>query len=317
MSLIHLIRSRRIMKKSLSFILALVFIISNLMCIAPLAEETGTGELEISSASLQFGANVYLMVAVDYSELYDGYEAAKQKVTVKITLKGGEEITLTPDDYVAQTEGFPATSVGFRLTTLSAKNMADVLTVQAYDNGNKSGEPITYSILEYAVKAKIEYADEELLCAAIDAMLEFGAEAQRAFGYDGDYLLYDENGYVDYGMLVVYGASTRKTFAPVGTQVTPATDVAEPLLYTLSYDRIENNAITVKDGVQKAFYVSADDKTGFSFDANSISGDTVYDNEKKVMTAAKNAPIDMGTGIYCNLQLNKITEEARILLLSS
>ena len=289
------------MKKSLSFILALVFIISNLMCIVPLAEETGTGELEISSASLQFGANVYLMVAVDYSELYDGYEAAKQKVTVKITLKGGEEITLTPDDCVAQTEGFPATSVGFRLTTLSAKNMADVLTVQAYDDGNKSGEPITYSILEYAVKAKVEYADKELLCAAIDAMLEFGAEAQRAFAYEGDYPLYDSDGYVDYGMLIVYGGANKKLFGKVGTSVTPTASESvgtNPVLYDSAYEELLANTVTVKEGVSKCFFVGDNTITPYNLDLDWYKGETVttyynYTHLTKNSNASMNKEFNM------------------------
>lgn len=294
------------MKKIISFLITVSLILSSFFAVIPSAEaSTPSGELKINSASLAFGSKVFLLIAVDYSALYSDYNTAKAKITVSVSDKNGLVAELTPDDSVKGTDGFPDGSVGFKLTSLGAKNMADQLTIQAYNNGVASGDPVTYSILEYAVKVKSE-SDSPALKYALDAMLELGAEAQRAFNYAGDYPLYDEEGYIDYGMLVVYGASARKTFAPVGTQVTPKTDLAAPLLYTLSYDRIENNAITVKDGVQKAFYISADDKTGFFFDANSISGDTIYDNEKKAMSAAKNAPIDMGTEIYCNLQLNAV-----------
>ena len=175
------------MKRSLSIILALALLISAFVCIVPTAEEERTGSLEICSANLQFGSNIYLMVAVDYSDLYDSYDAAKAGVTVKITEKNGRETILTADDSVAETDGFPTNSVGFKHTTLPAKGMGDVLTIQAYAGGEASGESIIYSILEYAIKTKSEYPDDAPLCNAIDAMIEFGAEAQKAFEHDFDY----------------------------------------------------------------------------------------------------------------------------------
>ena len=54
------------MKRSLSIILALALLISAFVCIVPTAEEESTGSLEICSANLQFGSNIYLMIAVDY-----------------------------------------------------------------------------------------------------------------------------------------------------------------------------------------------------------------------------------------------------------
>lgn len=175
------------MKRSISLILALALLISAFICIIPTAEGESVGSLKVSSANLQFGSNIYLMIAVDYSDVCDSYDAAKEAVTVKITEKGGNEIILTADDSVAATEGFPEGCVGFKHTTLSAKRMGDVLTIQAYNNGEESGDSVIYSILEYAIKTKSEYPDDETLCAAVDAMLEFGAEAQKAFKHDFDY----------------------------------------------------------------------------------------------------------------------------------
>ena len=208
------------MKRSLSIILALALLISAFVCIIPSAEAKN-GELEISSAALQFGSNIYLMVAVDYTKLYDSYDAAKANVTVKITEKNGRETILAVDDSVAATEGFPENSVGFKHTTLPAKGMGDVLTIQAYAGDEPSGDSVIYSILEYAIKTKSEHSDKELLCNAIDAMLEFGAEAQKAFEHECDYPLYDEDGIIDYGMLIVYGGATKKLFGKVGSSITP------------------------------------------------------------------------------------------------
>ncbi len=305
------------MKRIVSLVITLSLLLSAFFAILPSAEEsTPSGELKISSANLEFGSKVYLMIAVDYSELYSDYDSAKAEVTVTVTDKQGVGTELLPDDEVRATKGFPENSVGFKITTLGAKNMADQLTVQAYDGDVASGDAVTYSILEYAVKAKSE-SDDAALEYAIDCMLELGAEAQRAFEYEGDYPLYDEEGYIDYGMLVVYGGAPKKVFGKIGSTVTPAASAdvgADPLLYTTSYDRITDNAVTVKEGVQKAFYISADDKTGFYFDANLITlpeenNDIVYSNDKQAMTAAAQTSINMGTDVSCILQLNKVAED--------
>lgn len=302
------------MKRIISLALTLSLLLTALLAVVPAsAEETPTGELKVSAASLEFSSKVYLMVAVDYSELYSDYDSAKAEVTVTVTDKQGVETELLPDDSVRATEGFPENSLGFKLTTLGAKNMADQLTIQAYNGDNASGEPVVYSILEYAVSAKAR-TDDPALEYAIDCMLELGAEAQRAFNYAGDYPLYDEEGYIDYGMLVVYGGAQKKVFGKIGSELTPAASAdigANPLLYTTSYDRIAENTVTVEKGVQKVFYISADDQTIFHFDANLITlpeenNDILYSNNGAAMSTNRVPTIDMGTGVACSLQLNAV-----------
>ena len=217
------------------------------------------------------------MVAVDYSDVYGSYDAAKANVTVKITEKSGKETILAADDSVAATNSFPENCVGFKYTTLPAKGIGDLLTIQAYAGDEESGDSITYSILEYAVKAKSEYPENKALCYAIDAMLELGAEAQKAFEHDSDYPLYDEDGLVDYGMLIVYGGATRKIFGKVGSSLIPEASAsvgANPALYTTSYDAVANNSVKVESGVSKYFYVGDSTRTIVNLDMDTYTGET-------------------------------------------
>ena len=302
------------MKRILAVFLLAAMLLPSMFGLVSFAETTESGELTVSAATLQFSSKIYLLVAVDYSELYSDYDSAKEKITVVVTDKQGVKTELKPDDSVALTDGFPQNAVGFKYTDLGAKNMTDQLTIQAYNATAESGAPVTYSVLEYAVKAKSEKADNLALVSALDAMLEFGAEAQKAFNYTGDYALYDENGYIDYGMLIVYGGAQKKVFGKIGSELTPAASAdigANPLLYTTSYDRIAENTVTVEKGVQKVFYISADDKTIFHFDANLITlpeenNDIVFSNDGQTMASAVTTAIDIGTGVTCSLQLNAV-----------
>lgn len=264
------------MKRIISLALTLSLLLTALLAVVPAsAEETPAGELKVSAASLEFSSKVYLMVAVDYSELYSDYDSAKAEVTVTVTDKQGVETELLPDDSVRATEGFPENSLGFKLTTLGAKNMADQLTIRAYNGDNASGEPVVYSILEYAVAAKAS-TDDSALEYAIDCMLELGAEAQRAFKYEGDYPLYDEEGYIDYGMLVVYGGETKKVFGKIGSSITPAAGAAvgaNAVLYDTAYDEIANNTVKVEGGVKKCFFVGDATRTALNLDMDKYTGE--------------------------------------------
>lgn len=264
------------MKRIISFVITLSLLLSAFFAILPSAEaSTPSGELEISSANLAFGSRVYLMVAVDYTELYADYDSAKAKITVSVSDKNGLIAELTPDDSVEGTDGFPDGAIGFKLTSLGAKNMADQLTLQAYNNGVASGDTVTYSVLEYAVKAKSE-SDNAALEYALSAMLELGAEAQRAFEYEGDYPLYDEDGYIDYGMLVVYGGAQKKVFGKIGSELTPAAGAAvgaNAVLYDTAYDEIANNTVTVEGGVKKCFFVGDATRTALNLDMDKYTGE--------------------------------------------
>ena len=282
------------MKRIISLALTLSLLLTALLAVVPAsAEETPAGELKVSAASLEFSSKVYLMVAVDYSELYSDYDSAKAEVTVTVTDKQGVETELLPDDSVSATEGFPENSLGFKLTSLGAKNMADQLTIRAYNGDNASGEPVVYSILEYAVSAKAS-TDDPALEYAIDCMLELGAEAQRAFEHEGDYPLYDEEGYIDYGMLVVYGGAQKKVFGKIGSELTPAASAAvgaNAVLYDTSYDEIANNTVRVEGGVKKCFFVGDATRTALNLDMDKYTGEKetyrfYYDTENSKVGGA-------------------------------
>ena len=135
------------MKKILSLILALAMLFSLMLMIVPHAEEAAaaTGELEVSQAKLIFGDCVYLLIAVDYSAV-----GSAEGITLKITNnKTGDVSTIAPDASIDA----PANCVAFKYIDLGAKNMGDELTLQALKDGVASGEPKTYSILEYALVA--------------------------------------------------------------------------------------------------------------------------------------------------------------------
>ncbi len=265
------------------------------------AETTESGELSVSAATLQFSSKIYILVAVDYSELYSDYGSAKEKINVVVTDKQGVKTELKPDDSVATTQGFPENSVGFKFTDLGAKNMTDQLTVQAYNGTEESGSPVTYSVLEYAVKAKSEQPDNIALISALDAMLEFGAEAQKAFNYIGDYALYDEEGYIDYGMLIVYGGAPKKVFGKIGSTLTPeaSADVgANAVLYDTAYDAIANNTLTVSAEPQKCFFVGDANTTPYNLDTDWYSGDVTrtyfnYNNWTKSSNASTSKEFNM------------------------
>lgn len=255
------------MKKSLSLILAFAMLFTAMLGILPSAAEDDGGALRITSANVQAIDSVSLFIAVNYSELYNSYDSAKSKVTVIITDRQGGITTLEPDDSVTELAGFPEDSVGFRLSSISAKCIGDVMTIQAFDGDKASGSPVTYSILEYIIKAKSLNEGNEAYITAIEALQTFGAEAQKAFDYKGDYALADESGeLIDYGLVVLNGASVKKEIRKVGESYAPATDKSAPLLYDMDFNPVKDNTLTVGAGVQRFFYIEQSTQTPYSLD---------------------------------------------------
>ena len=293
------------MKKALSLIIALTLILSAMLGITSGAAETEeSGKLVISQANLQFGSTVYLLIAVDYSAVYSDIETAKEKVTV--TVDGSE---LTADEEVMAIENFPANCVGFKYTKLGAKNMGDELEIKAFADGEEHSSTV-YSVLEYTIQAKHLYSDNALLMDVIDKLLVFGAAAQTAFDYtDYDYPLADENGVIDYGIVIVEGATERKVIKAADTEYIPATEKADPLLFDMSYDAIENNTIQVQKGVQKAFYISSADQTICRFNAKTddLERTVVYDNDGAAVKPGSQA-LKTGTGVPFTVTLNEVAE---------
>ena len=198
------------MKRILSLILALSIVFTAMLGAVPAVaeEETSSASLSVSAANLMFGSDVYLLVAVDYSDF--GYDSG---ITLRVTNNATGEVELYErDTTVENTEGFPEESVGFMIDNLGAKNIADELSLQPLWNGAENGEAKIYSILEYAVSAKDSSSPE--LSAVVSAMVEYAAEAQLAFGHLTDpavdskhvYPLKDESGNIyDYSLVSLRG----------------------------------------------------------------------------------------------------------------
>ena len=275
---------KRILAFTLIFAMLFTAMLGVMSSAAQKINENGyTGQtptLKIEHANVEFGSTVYLLVAVDYYVAgieYDKDNARpKAEIKVDVTNKAGEVTTLTPDysyfDNLTQTEKddlpFKYDShVVFKYTDLAAKEMADTLTIRAYTADKNNTEcdvadhTIEYSVLEYTIKANAAKADAKLL-NALDKMLAFGAAAQDAFGYEGDYALADENGAINYGMVLVGGAATRKVIAPVGSLVNPTADTntftSEAALYDMSFNTVDAAALTVASGISRYFYYGAD-----------------------------------------------------------
>ena len=300
------------MKKIISLILALSLVFSAMLGVVSFAAEdsgaTEAPELKISHATLQFASTVYLLIAVNYGT------ADPDGVTVQITNKAGATTTLTRDTSVESTEGFHDGCVGFKYTKLSAQEFGDDLEIKALYNG-KEQDSLDFSVLEYIIRAK-SYGDTETpFDKVLSALQTLGAKAQVAFKRTGDwdYLLADGDDNIEYGLIILNGATEKDAICRVGEPYTPETTKANPLLYTLSYDRIENNTIKVQAGIQKAFYISESDKTTFHFDANLITlpaekNDIVYSNNKAAMAKAVTTGIAIGTGVSCSFQMNAVDE---------
>ena len=250
------------MKRTLSLILVLAMAFTLALGIIPHAE-TKSGELEISQANLEYAYSVYLLVAVDYTAV-----GSADGITLKITNnKTGAIVTLSPD---ADIEA-PAGCVAFRYSSLGAKEMGDELTLQAYKNGVKSGEAKTYSILEYALKAK--NANDEKLTNLVNSMINYGAKAQKAWNYTGSYDLADTS----YSFVKLIGAKfangTTKAIMKAGDAALSATGTgasATTCWYNTEHDNLgvgTTFSVPYKAGNQTIYAA-----LGESFDVRNYAG---------------------------------------------
>ena len=286
------------MKRSLSLILAIVLAFTSMLGVISFADSTeAEASVSISQANVEFGNTVYLLIAVDYTAVYETADAAKAKITITVDGK-----TLTPDDSVEA----PAGTVGFKYVDLGAKNMGDVLEIKAFD-GNTEADSTTYSILEYAIKAK-DTSGDELLEATVDAMIAFGAAAQSAFNYVGDYDLSKEH-----GMAVVGGSVDGKYIAEVGAKVAPAPRDAigsDATLYDMKFDAVAldgNKAMSMAAGYNRYFYYGGTnnyygDPNLYSLDMDLYEGETKTFNFKYGATGE-----DQTQNLYLNTAGGKVT----------
>ena len=274
--------------------MALVLIFGAMLGVVSTADSgSETGSLKISQANLKFADTVYLLVAVDYSALYETLEEAAAAVTLKITNNvDGSVVTLEPDASVTLTG-----HVCFTYKDLGAKNFGDELTLVALNNGTASGDAKTYSILEYAIKGMA--GDDALLADVCEDMLAFGDAAQTAFGTKAS-ASYDLA--KDYGIVVVNGSTEGKKIAEVGSVASFTANTAKTganaALYDDSFAKFEGD-ITVSEGYTRYIYVGDDQKSLVILDMSI----TTADNFKNYATTVDNATAT-GT-VYANFFTNQ------------
>ena len=303
------------MKRILSLILVLSMIFTAMLGVISTSaeEETNTAALSVSAANLMLDGNVYLLVAVDYSAF--GFDS---DITLKVTNKatGAVEI-FERDTEVEKTEGFPDESVGFRINSIGARNIADVLSLQPMWCGAESGEAKTYSILEYAVSAK--NVDSPALATFVSAIVKFGAEAQLAFGHLSDpkvdaeyvYPLKDESGNIyDYSLVSLRGDAkfangSSKELLKAGESavatassdkscwINSAAQRVAPDGKTASFSYSEKNSVVYVTGGdvfgKNEYYFNMDDYTGSAYEVGvektaNLVGQTVSFNKSSGAT---------------------------------
>ena len=252
------------MKKILSLILVLAMVFSLMLMIIPHAEENAaTGDLSISKANLTFADCVYLLVAVDYTAA-----GSADGITLKITNNNtGAVSVISPDSSIEA----PAGCVAFKYMDLGAKDMGDELTLQALKDGVASGEAKTYSILEYALKAKNE--GNEDLTNLVTAMINYGAKAQIAQNYTGTYDLSDTS----YSYVRLIGAKfadgTSKAIMKAGDEPLSATGVGATATTCWYNTELDNLGVGTSFSVPyKAGNQTIYSSLGESFDVRNYAG---------------------------------------------
>ena len=188
------------MKKTLSFVLVIAMLLTAMLGLTVYAAEEidEIPELAITSARLEFGDRVYLLVAVKAD--------SAEGLTLTITNSKNTEKPVTVITEPMVGGDVPEGCIAFRYEDLGAKNMGDELILQASVGETKSAIK-TYSVLEYALKAENE--GKQSLSSLASAMINYGAKAQEAFGHTGDYALADKDGkLIDYSLVVLPDGAT-------------------------------------------------------------------------------------------------------------
>ena len=171
------------MKKKLTF-LALTLILILSVCATTVFATTETASLKITAANLSLENAVYMNFKVTHENIdRDDVKLLVWEEMPEAYTKGTEDTCLS-----AKTDKDGDTF--FHYTDLTAKDMTKLVYACAYakiDGVEYYSAPIKYSIAIYAHRMKASSTDAELL-ELIDAMLEYGALAQKYFNHNTDLL---------------------------------------------------------------------------------------------------------------------------------
>ncbi|MBP3555585.1 MAG: leucine-rich repeat protein [Clostridia bacterium] len=171
------------MKKKLTF-LALTLILILSVCATTVFATTEAASLKITAANLSLENAVYMNFKVTHENIdRDDVKLLVWEEMPEAYTKGTEDTCLS-----AKTDKDGNTF--FHYTDLTAKDMTKLIYACAYakiDGVEYYSSPIKYSIAIYAHRMKASSTDAELL-ELIDAMLEYGALAQKYFNHNTDIL---------------------------------------------------------------------------------------------------------------------------------
>ena len=284
-------------------VLVLAMVFSAMLGVMSFAEDAGA--LSISMANLEFADNVYLLIAVDYSAV-----GSADGITLKIkNNKTGDETTI--DAPAADIKDVPAGCVAFKYDDIGAKNMGDELTIQAYLNGSASGDPINYSILEYALRAE-SLADEKLT-ALVKYMIKYGAEAQKAWGHEGTYDLSVDHSLVKLKGGATFADGTTKAIMKAGDSLTATKLNADEAWFNTAAHKFGSaNTLTINYSEDNQTYFTAPESelfggsSNFYFNMNDYTGATTTYEYAKKSAAPAGEPYFNGTyvGISCSAIIN-------------
>lgn len=146
-------------------------------------------KLEVVSYNLSYSDSVYILYAI----ANEGFDREEYEIKMLFWNEAQDDYVLGTESYSVSTSG-KATVKGkdclvFYSEGLAAKEMTDDVFCRAYVTiGNKVyyGETVKFSVLEFvhASKEKGELTANQI--ALFDAMLDYGAAAQKNFGYKAD-----------------------------------------------------------------------------------------------------------------------------------
>ena len=292
------------MKKTLSFVLVIAMLLTAMLGLTAYAAEEidEIPELTITSARLEFGDRVYLLVAVKAD--------SAEGLTLTITNPENTEKPVTVITEPIVDGDVPEGCIAFRYEDLGAKNMGDELTLQA-SVGETKGAEKTYSVLEYALRAENE--GDATLIAATKAMITYGARAQKVFGHldDATYPLQDSKGeLIDYSLIRLLGGATfeggsSKAIMKSGdaSKTVANTKGTTAVWYNQAMQRLVNDAdkgiqVEYKSGNQSVFAVAdgvAYDQAG-ELDMDTYTGGLHVYKHVPSFTGYQKAPAGLNEG---------------------
>lgn len=164
---------KRIFSAALAMVFALMFAFSGVVTSNVSAAEVP--ELAIKGCNLEVGDTVYIKYAVP--------QTSGLKLSVRKGTPDASAVTLSPYD----TMEVGGTTYSVFRYAIAAKELADNIYAQAFV-GDDYGPVSKYSALEYAKKKIENPASEDSLVELLEAMLAYGAAAQRHFNYNEDRL---------------------------------------------------------------------------------------------------------------------------------